>query len=86
MNSHLRNDIQILCFKPLIIGIAFEAVAINVDMAIKTELLRKTKSTKQKSTATPAAKKKEAAKYLSMSYNEYKNFEGQQYSGMKVGR
>src|SRR5437763_12793736 len=32
------------------------------------------------------SKKKEVAKDLSKSYNEYKQFEGQQYSGMKVGR
>jgi hypothetical protein len=32
------------------------------------------------------SKKKEAAKDLSKTYNEFKQFEGQQYSGMKVGR
>jgi hypothetical protein len=30
--------------------------------------------------------KKEAAKSLSETYNEFKQFEGQQYTGMKVGR
>jgi hypothetical protein len=33
-----------------------------------------------------AAQKKEAKKDLSASYNEFKDFEGQQYTGMKVGR
>lgn len=33
-----------------------------------------------------AAQKKEAKKDLSATYNEYKTFEGQQYTGMKVGR
>ena len=32
------------------------------------------------------SKKKEAEKDLSKTYNEFKQFEGQQYSGMKVGR
>ena len=31
-------------------------------------------------------KKKEAKKDLAKSYNEYKEFEGQQYTGMKIGR
>jgi hypothetical protein len=30
--------------------------------------------------------KKEAAESLSKTYNEFKQFEGQQYTGMKVGR
>jgi hypothetical protein len=41
-------------------------------------------------TKAPAAKKtaqkKEARKDLSKTYNEFKTFEGQQYTGMKVGR
>ncbi|HYF31545.1 MAG TPA: hypothetical protein VD993_10540 [Chitinophagaceae bacterium] len=39
-------------------------------------------------TKAPAkkAKKKEAEKDLSRTYNEFKEFEGQQYTGMKVGR
>jgi len=32
------------------------------------------------------AKKKEAQKDLSKTYNEYKQFEGQQYTGMQIGR
>lgn len=34
----------------------------------------------------PQSKKKEAKKDLSETYNEFKQFEGQQYTGMKVGR
>src|SRR6476469_8317439 len=34
----------------------------------------------------PAGKKKEAKKDLSETYNEFKNFEGKQYTGMKIGR
>jgi len=33
-----------------------------------------------------SAKKKEADKDLSATYNQYKEFEGQQYTGMKIGR
>jgi hypothetical protein len=55
-------------------------------MATKTAPVRKTRAPKQKSVVKTTSKKKEAAKDLSKSYNEYKNFEGQQYSGMKVGR
>ncbi|HYE54031.1 MAG TPA: hypothetical protein VD996_04280 [Chitinophagaceae bacterium] len=32
------------------------------------------------------AKKKEAEKDLAATYNQYKEFEGQQYTGMKIGR
>lgn len=39
-----------------------------------------------KASASKTAKKKEAKKDLSKTYNEFKTFEGQQYTGMKVGR
>lgn len=39
-----------------------------------------------KAPATKQAKKKEVKKDLSVTYNEFKEFEGQQYTGMKVGR
>src|SRR5512138_3276305 len=55
-------------------------------MATKTIAPREAKTARQKSIVKPASKKKTAAVDLSKSYNEYKNFEGQQYSGMKVGR
>lgn len=55
-------------------------------MATKTIAVRKTKTPRQKTIAKLASRKKQAAADLSKSYNEYKNFEGQQYSGMKVGR
>jgi hypothetical protein len=55
-------------------------------MATKAASVRKTRGSKQKSIVKTASKKKEASVDLSKSYNEYKNFEGQQYSGMKVGR
>lgn len=51
-------------------------------MATKTAPAR----TKQISTIAPKTKKKEAAKDLSKTYDEFKEFEGQQYTGMKVGR
>jgi hypothetical protein len=70
----------------MIFGIAFEAGYVNNTMATKTAPVRKVRSNKQKSVVKKAAKKKEAVKDLSKSYDEYKNFEGQQYSGMKVGR
>jgi hypothetical protein len=54
-------------------------------MATKAASVRKTRASKQKLVKT-ASKKKEASVDLSKSYNEYKNFEGQQYTGMKVGR
>ncbi len=40
----------------------------------------------QRSSLSPKTRKKEAAKDLSKSYNEFKGFEGQQYTGMKIGR
>ena len=43
-------------------------------------------ASKTKKETTTATSKKKAAKDLSQSYNEFKQFEGQQYSGMKVGR
>src|SRR6476661_11182649 len=47
---------------------------------------RTLKKTRSLPVAKTISKKKEAAKDLSKSYNEFKQFEGQQYSGMKVGR
>src|SRR3954465_13543017 len=55
---------------------------------------RKTTVTRRRSTISPKRKsavavkttKKETGKDLSKSYNEFKDFEGQQYTGMKVGR
>jgi hypothetical protein len=55
-------------------------------MATKTASAAKARSTRQRSLVKTGAKKKEAAKDLSKSYNEFKNFEGQHYTGMKVGR
>jgi hypothetical protein len=55
-------------------------------MATKAASVRKTRASKQKPIVKTASKKKEASVDLSKSYNEYKNFEGQQYTGMKVGR
>ena len=57
-------------------------------MATKTAPERKTVRRKRTGDA-PASKaraKTEAKKDLSKTYNEYKDFEGQQYTGMKVGR
>lgn len=39
-----------------------------------------------KASAKQQTKKKEAKKDLSATYNQYKEFEGHQYTGMKVGR
>src|SRR6187401_3171561 len=57
-------------------------------MATKTISPRKTTRRKQEPAARPKTRslKKEAKKDLSKSYNEFKNFEGQQYTGMKIGR
>jgi hypothetical protein len=57
-------------------------------MATKTVSPKKTVRRKKESRAvtTKTAKRKEAKKDLSKTYNEFKDFEGQQYSGMKVGR
>src|SRR6186713_919566 len=45
-----------------------------------------TSKTRSKRKPSAPKKKKEAAKDLSKSYNEYKEFEGRQYTGMAVGR
>jgi hypothetical protein len=56
-------------------------------MATKTAPAKKTaRRATKRSPAKTSSRKKEAAKDLSRSYNEYKDFEGQQYTGMKVGR
>ncbi len=66
-------------------------------METETLIQPKKISTKKEREITPAPKlkqqpisdkagKKEAEKDLSKTYNEFKQFEGQQYSGMKVGR
>src|SRR5215204_1166181 len=56
-------------------------------MATKTAPVKKTvRRQKQQPTIAPKKKKAEAGKDLSKTYNEFKDFEGRQYSGMKVGR
>lgn len=59
-------------------------------MATVTKAKPTTRKPAKKVTATekvPAKKKKkEALKDLSVTYNQFKEFEGQQYTGMKVGR
>src|SRR5215212_5034148 len=59
-------------------------------MHMATKTISATKTARRKKDAPRASKakplKKEAQKDLSKSYNEYKDFEGKQYSGMKVGR
>lgn len=54
-------------------------------MATKTAPARKSLRKKRTPVKT-ASKKTESKKDLSKSYNEHKDFEGQQYTGMKVGR
>jgi len=53
-----------------------------------TQMTTASPTSKTRSKRKPSApkKKKEAAKDLSKSYNEYKEFEGRQYTGMAVGR
>ena len=46
----------------------------------------KGKAAKTVSTVKPEKKKKEAAKDLGKTYSEFKEFEGHQYTGMRVGR
>ncbi|MGZ3881900.1 MAG: hypothetical protein ACXVBF_11205 [Flavisolibacter sp.] len=48
--------------------------------------VKKSASARKTRGRTNAAKRKAPTVDLSKSYNEFKNFEGQQYSGMKVGR
>jgi hypothetical protein len=52
----------------------------------KTKRQPKNKAAKSNGTIKRSTKKKEAEKDLSKTYNEFKEFEGQQYSGMRVGR
>jgi len=44
------------------------------------------KAAKSNGTIKRSTKKKEAEKDLSKTYNEFKEFEGQQYTGMRIGR
>src|SRR5215212_4627898 len=56
-------------------------------MATKTVSATKTtRRRKEKPVSKAKSLKKEAQKDLSKSYNEFKDFEGQQYTGMKIGR
>ena len=57
-------------------------------MAATTEKRTEKKRVKpaEKPVTRPKAKKKEAKKDLSTTYNEYKHFEGKQYTGMQIGR
>lgn len=48
--------------------------------------VRKSKARKKSSAPKKSAVKKKTVKDISAGYNEFKVFEGQQYSGMKVGR
>lgn len=57
-------------------------MATKLSPAPKIKSIEAPKDTPKKS----SGKKKEAAKDLSKAYNEYKTFEGHQYTGMKVGR
>lgn len=41
---------------------------------------------KKKTVKTEQAKKKEVKKDIAATYNEFKEFEGKQYTGMKIGR
>lgn len=54
-------------------------------MATKTAPVRKSVR-KKKTPIKSSTKNTEAKKDLSKAYNEYKDFEGEQYTGMKVGR
>jgi len=57
----------------------------ETQVASKTKRATK-KTAKSNGTLKPATKKKEAEKDLSKTYNEFKEFEGQHYTGMRVGR
>lgn len=57
----------------------------SVTMATKTTQ-RKPVSRKTSQPAKRSAKKSEPAKDLGKTYNEFKIFEGQRYTGMKIGR
>jgi adenosine deaminase len=46
----------------------------------------KKKAVKTVSNLKPERRKKEAEKDLGKTYNEFKEFEGRQYTGMRVGR
>src|SRR5881628_2219783 len=54
--------------------------------APKTKKQTKTKAAKSNGELKPETKKKEAEKDLSKTFNEFKEFEGQHYTGMRVGR
>ena len=55
-------------------------------MATATASPKKRTVRKKSATAVSKTKKQEAKKDLAATYNEFKDFEGQRYMGMKVGR
>ena len=54
--------------------------------AIEAKPKTKRKAAKTVSTIKPEKRKKEAEKDLGKTYDEFKEFEGRQYTGMRVGR
>src|SRR6266567_105227 len=58
----------------------------STETATEAKPRAKKKTAKTTSTIKPAKRKKEAEKDLDKTYNEFKEFEGRQYTGMRVGR
>ena len=54
--------------------------------ALKPKRSKAKRSSSRHTSSRPKAKTKHSKKDLSETYNEFKQFEGQQYTGMKVGR
>jgi hypothetical protein len=52
---------------------------------VKSSQVKKSLTSRKKSTSAPS-KQTEAKKEMAATYNEFKEFEGHQYTGMKVGR
>src|SRR4051812_96419 len=58
----------------------------SIETATEAKPRTKKKVAKTDTSIKPEKKKKEAVKDLDKTYNEFKEFEGRQYTGMRVGR
>ena len=72
----IKNEIKILFTKRL---------DMETQTITKTKRQAKKGTGRSNGTLRPATKKKEVEKDLSKTYNEFKEFEGQHYTGMRVG-
>ena len=63
-----------------------KALVMPTQTLIRPKIARGKKQAESPSLMKTASKKNETSKDLAKTYNEFKQFEGAQYTGMKIGR